>query len=231
MIDLLFLNSTNLSINSVLECFDKYNCNSTEVNNTYEAFKELKHRRFDAIIIASDFSDISVVLFVKLLKLNTRYTKFAIIHNLNSEAEEKLYGLDVDNIIDYKKEPKLMNLKIDKFLKGLYMESHNKIIDVGTDIVIDLDTKVVKKLGKTVRVSDVEFNILEFLITNKNTVLSRKQIEKNVWGNNISDFDNRVIDVYILRLRRKLDIKCIETIRGIGYCWQTSNKNSSAYKN
>lgn len=38
-------------------------------------------------------------------------------------------------------------------------------------------------------------------------------------GNNISCFDYRVVDVYVLRLRRKLNIKNIETTRGVGYKW------------
>ncbi len=74
------------------------------------------------------------------------------------------------------------------------------------------------KKGNVIKLSEIEYKLLECLATNPNQALSRQQIEKLVWGNNISEFDLKVIDVHILHLRRKLNTDIIKTIRGIGYC-------------
>ncbi len=78
--------------------------------------------------------------------------------------------------------------------------------------------RVVTKNKNIIKLTDIEYKLLECLATNPNTQISRQDIEKFVWGNNISEFDTRVIDVYILHLRRKLDTNIIKTVRGVGYC-------------
>ena len=65
-----------------------------------------------------------------------------------------------------------------------------------------------------------EFTILEYMIRNKERVLSREQIEQHIWNYDYEGGTN-VIDVYIRYLRRKIDKdfepKLIHTIRGVGY--------------
>lgn len=91
---------------------------------------------------------------------------------------------------------------------------------VAADLVLDRDTKKVWRAEKEIKLSSKEFMVLEYLMRNKNIVLSRSQIEQNVW-----DFDfeggSNVIDVYIRYLRKKIDEgfdqKLIQTVRGTGY--------------
>jgi two-component system OmpR family response regulator len=62
--------------------------------------------------------------------------------------------------------------------------------------------------------------VLEFLLRNKDTVLTKSQILRSVWDSNY-DGDDNVVEVYIGYLRRKIDvpfgIATIETVRGVGY--------------
>lgn len=91
---------------------------------------------------------------------------------------------------------------------------------VAADLILDRDTKKVWRAEKEIKLSSKEFMVLEYLMRNKNIVLSRSQIEQNVW-----DFDfeggSNVIDVYIRYLRKKIDEgfdqKLIQTVRGTGY--------------
>lgn len=91
---------------------------------------------------------------------------------------------------------------------------------VTADLVLDRDTKRVWRAEKEIKLSSKEFMVLEYLMRNQNIVLSRSQIEQNVW-----DFDfeggSNVIDVYIRYLRKKIDEgfdqKLIQTVRGAGY--------------
>jgi len=65
-----------------------------------------------------------------------------------------------------------------------------------------------------------EFAILEYLMRSKNRILTREMIEAHVWNFDFISGSN-VVDVYIRRLRRKIDdpyqVKLLETVRGVGY--------------
>lgn len=79
--------------------------------------------------------------------------------------------------------------------------------------------------GKKISLSPKEYAILECLIRNKNIVLTRAQIESNIWDMDYNGESN-VIDVYIRYLRRKIDDdfeeKLIHTVRGAGYMLKCS---------
>ena len=74
--------------------------------------------------------------------------------------------------------------------------------------------------GTPIILTKKEFELLEYLMKNKNIVLTRNQILENVWGYNYIG-DTNIVDVYIRYLRNKIDQpfeqKLIYTIRGIGY--------------
>ena len=74
-----------------------------------------------------------------------------------------------------------------------------------------------KYMGKDVNVNAKEFEILKTLLRNKNKVLTRNQIMDNVWNENDEIPYDRVIDVYIKELRKKLGLNCIKTVRSVGY--------------
>lgn len=88
------------------------------------------------------------------------------------------------------------------------------------DLSLDSSSKIVKRGEKLINLSAKEFSLLEYLIRNKNKVLSREQIENNIYNFDYEGATN-VIDVYIRYLRKKIDegydIKLIHTVRGVGY--------------
>lgn len=88
------------------------------------------------------------------------------------------------------------------------------------DLTLNVNTRQVTRQGKKIALSPKEYAILECLIRNKNIVLTRAQIESNIWNMDYNGESN-VIDVYIRYLRRKIDDdfeeKMIQTIRGTGY--------------
>jgi len=89
------------------------------------------------------------------------------------------------------------------------------------DITLDNSRRIVKRDSQEINLSHREFALLEFLVRNKNIVLSRNQILNHCWGWE-SDAYSNVIDVYIRKLRRKLNPggecgEIIKTIRGSGY--------------
>ena len=88
------------------------------------------------------------------------------------------------------------------------------------DMVIDTRARSCAVGGVTVELTKTEFDLLSFLVSNKDVVLTREQILNKVWG---YDFfgETNVVDVYIRYLRTKIDdrfgTKFIHTIRGVGY--------------
>jgi len=86
-------------------------------------------------------------------------------------------------------------------------------------ITLNPATKKVEKNGKEAKLTLKEFGLLEYLMRNKNTVVSREQILSNVWDFAFDSFAN-VVDVHITNLRKKIgdkNGKIIETVRGVGY--------------
>ena len=85
---------------------------------------------------------------------------------------------------------------------------------------MNLDSKEVERAGRAIQLTAKEFLLLEFLLKNRNRVVSREEIALNVWE---IDFDpqTNVIDVYINYLRRKIDkefsSRLIHTVTGMDY--------------
>ena len=78
--------------------------------------------------------------------------------------------------------------------------------------------------GKPITLTAKEFDLLFYLASNQNIVLSRQQILDHVWEYDYESYSN-LIDVYIKDLRKKVDIdetqKLIQTVRGVGYVFRT----------
>jgi two-component system OmpR family response regulator len=87
------------------------------------------------------------------------------------------------------------------------------------DLSMDDDAHLVLKAGRPVNLSPTEYNLLRYLLLNRNRVVSKAQILDHVWHYDFGG-DGGVVETYIGYLRRKLDTtepRLIHTIRGVGY--------------
>ena len=88
------------------------------------------------------------------------------------------------------------------------------------DLTVDCDTLSVMRGGDAINLTSREFALLEYMIRNKERVLSRAQITEHVWSYEYEGASN-MIDVYIRNLRKKIDegraVKLIHTVRYAGY--------------
>jgi len=89
-----------------------------------------------------------------------------------------------------------------------------------SNLTVDCNSYSVKRGEDTIELSPKEYSVLLYLIRNQNIVVTREQIEDNIWDFNREGGSN-LIDVYIRYLRKKIDDpyenKLIHTIRGVGY--------------
>ena len=84
------------------------------------------------------------------------------------------------------------------------------------DAVVDFSGYRATYLGKDAAVTPKEIKLLAVLLENAGQVVSRDQILDRIWGEEESPFD-RVVDVYVKNLRKKLQLDCIITVKGVGY--------------
>lgn len=85
------------------------------------------------------------------------------------------------------------------------------------DVTLDLAAKRVEKAGKAVALSGREFAIAEILLGNIGRVISKSQIESQIYDWNSGDIGSNTVEVHISALRRKLGKGFIKTIRNLGY--------------
>ena len=91
--------------------------------------------------------------------------------------------------------------------------------------VLDLKSRSLKKNGKNIDLTQVEFQLTELFLSNVNTALEKSTILKKVWGEDYTG-DIKIVDVNIRRLRMKVEDepsnpKYIVTVWGLGYKWDT----------
>ena len=88
------------------------------------------------------------------------------------------------------------------------------------DLLVDLESREVKRGGKDIPLTKTEFDLLVYLLMNRGKVLTREMMLNHVWGYT-AEIESRVVDVYIGYLRRKIERgsskKIIRNKRGVGY--------------
>lgn len=138
------------------------------------------------------------------------------------DITDKVIGLDL-GADDYVTKPFEMEELLARIRAGLRrgkVEAGKlKLLELA-DLSINVSTREVIKQGDHIDLTKTEYDLLEYLLRNKELVLTRDQIIEHVWG---YDFvgDSNILDVYIRYLRNKLDYpyqtKLIQTVRGVGY--------------
>lgn len=98
------------------------------------------------------------------------------------------------------------------------------------DLIIDTRSHEISRAAKLIELTAKEYALLEYLARRANQVVSRSEIAEHVWDENFDPFSN-LIEVYIQRLRRKIDDgrepKLIRTLRGEGYRLAAESGGSS----
>lgn len=98
-------------------------------------------------------------------------------------------------------------------------KEHRQLLE-SRELVVEVDQHTVRYQEEEIELTKKEFDLLVYLLRNKNIVLSRESIIEEVWGYDYFG-DTNVVDVYIRYLRSKIDerfqVKMIHTVRGVGY--------------
>lgn len=197
-------------------------CEGIETDTTRSgktALEKATKLEYDAIVLdimIHDLDGLSVLRRIRKAGIRTPI----IIITARDLHEEKIEGLE-SGADDYMVKPFFVDELVAR-LKAVWRRSMGKGLDVlcVADLVVNLMSREVKRAGTPIELPTREFNLLTFLMKEPGRVFNRVQIFENVWN---FDFDpeTNLVDVYIGRLRKKIDkdheIKLLETVRGIGY--------------
>ena len=160
---------------------------------------------------------------LRTLRNKKNYTPVLIL-TAKDGLDDKLRGFD-DGADDYITKPferKELLARIEAILrrsKGAYTEKNTITFK---DLVLDLNNREVKVNGEELVLQGKQFDVLEYLLNSKNTIITKDQIFDKIWGFD-SETSTNVIEVYASGLRKELKKigydKYLKTIRGVGYIW------------
>ncbi|RMG03060.1 MAG: DNA-binding response regulator [Nitrospirae bacterium] len=183
-----------------------------------DGFLKATTDEYDLIILDVMLPGVDGVDLCKLIRMKEIITPILML-TAKDTIEDKVRGLD-SGADDYLTKP----FAFDELLARIRALIRRKSLSVEplkcADLKLDPLKRKVSRAGKDIYLRPKEFGLLEFLMRNKNKVVSRSEILKNVWG---YDFDpaTNVVDVHINFLRDKIDRdydkKLIKTVRGSGY--------------
>lgn len=142
-----------------------------------------------------------------------------IMLTAKSELEDKILGLD-SGADDYLVKPFEIKELIARIRALLRRPENNlgELLQV-QDLVLDTQKHIFSQNGKEISLTLKEYSVLEYMMRNVNTVVTRESLLEHCWDFAYSAFSN-ITDVYIKQIRKKIndkDEKYIETIRGVGY--------------
>lgn len=143
-----------------------------------------------------------------------------IILTARDQIMDKVSGLDI-GANDYMTKPfqiEELLARIRVHLRGASV-NRSRVLTIG-ELRLDLDSYQVHYGETQIDITKKEFDLLAYLMENKNVVISREQALDSVWGYDFYGNTN-VVDVYVRYIRSKIDdvfgVKLIQTVRGAGY--------------
>lgn len=175
-----------------------------------QALEELYNQNYDLIIsdwMMPHMSGVELCRRVRTLEIPVKI----IMLTAKSQVYDEIIGLKegADDYIKKPFEPQLLLLRIEKMFN---LENELKC----KDISLNFKTSTVFVKEKELKLTNKEWLLLEYLMKNKGTTLSRNKLIETVWGVEY-DGDERTLDTHIKRLRDKIGKEYITTFVGIGY--------------
>lgn len=184
-----------------------------------DALNYIEVEDFDAVILDIMIPKIDGLSVLKTIR-EKKIELPVLLLTARDSIEDRVKGLDL-GADDYLVKP----FAFDELLARIRVMIRKKAgsftnILAVSDLSVNIATRRVWRNSDEIILSAKEFDVLEYLMRNRDIVLSREKIESHVW-----DFDccgaSNLIDVYIRYLRKKIDDpydkKLIHTIRGVGY--------------
>lgn len=196
-----------------------------EVDHAYDGEEGIlyaKQEIYDAIILDIMMPVLNGYDVLNSLRNDKIYTPVLILtakDAISDKIKGFRYGADDYMVKPFNREELLVRLEaLIRRATGNYKEN---VIQF-KDLTLDLNSRKVEANGKEIILQGKQFDVLEYLINSKNTIITKDQIFDKIWGFN-SETTTNVIEVYASGLRKELKKigydGYLKTIRGVGYIW------------
>ena len=198
----------------ICEYLSEFGYEMYEAEDGRKALDIFKDKDINLIIL-----DIQIPLLngLEVLKEVRKESKIPILMlTAFSDEEYKISAFSslADGYIEKPFSLPVLKVRIDSLIKRYYNEVEKFIYK---DLEVNFSSYTAKVKDEFIDVNAKELEILKYLLENEGHVLTRNQIIDNVWKETEDIPFDRVIDVYIKELRKKLKLDCIITIRNVGY--------------
>ena len=198
----------------ICEYLSEFGYEMYEAEDGRKALNIFKDKDINLIIL-----DIQIPLLngLEVLKEVRKESKIPILMlTAFSDEEYKISAFSslADGYIEKPFSLPVLKVRIDSLIKRYYKEVEKFIYK---DLEVNFSSYTAKVKDEFIDVNAKELEILKYLLENEGHVLTRNQIIDNVWKETEDIPFDRVIDVYIKELRKKLRLDCIITIRNVGY--------------
>ena len=188
-----------------------------------EAILSVENFMPDLVILDWMVPSLSGIEILKRLRLKSEFADLPVLMlTAKNSEQDKILGFE-SGVDDYLTKPFIPSELIAR-INAILKRSKNKTQVSNTiqfqEISIDQSQKKVFRQDRKINLGPTEYNILLFLVKNKQRVFSRDQILNKIWPHNVH-VDARTVDVHIRRLRKQLnlpgEIDYIRTVRSAGY--------------
>ena len=185
--------------------------------NGIEALEKVTFFKPDLVILDIMMPKMNGVEVCKILRSKPEYNDTLIIFlTALSDETSQIKGLETgaDDYVSKPISPKILVSRVNAIFRRLNKEE-GKSIKLG-NIVIDPEKFIVVLNGQDIVLAKKEFELLYLLASKPGRVFLRNEILSQVWGAEVIVGD-RTIDVHIRKIRQKLGIDCVTTVKGVGY--------------
>lgn len=183
-----------------------------------EALVKAKTGQFDLIILDIMMPKRNGVEVCEILRSQPAFkdTLIMFLTALNDESAH-IKGLETgaDDYVSKPISPKVLMSRVNALFRRIKKDPENGVIKIGA-LEIDPVKYEARVDNKPVVLAKKEFELLHLLASKPGRVFLRNEILNQVWGNEVIVGD-RTIDVHIRKVRQKLGVDCISTVKGVGY--------------
>lgn len=188
--------------------------------NGNEAIDLAKKYQPDLIILDIMMPGKNGIEVCNLLRLQPVFNDTLIIFlSALSDEGTEVKGLETgaDDYLTKPISPKILVSKVNALFRRINKEETG-VVQIG-DLKIDREKYIINYQGTDIILARKEFELLALLAGKPGKVFLRNEILNQVWGTEVIVGD-RTIDVHIRKIRQKLDLDCITTVKGVGYKFQ-----------
>ncbi len=184
-----------------------------------EGYEKIKVNNYDLILLDLMLPKMSGFdLIPKIRQCKPAVPIIAV--TAKASVEDRVQGLNL-GCDDYLTKPFSFSELLARIQVQLRRGDPSAVLELrAADLVLNPVKRKVTRAGRTIELSNKEFFLLEYLLKNKDQIVTRNMIVENVWDASFDNFTN-VVDVYINYLRNKIDRDfephLIQTVRGVGY--------------